>query len=826
MSNSVAQSSAESLCRFIKCHLNHTSPKLAALLIYCQRLSLGAFTLHVRRRGAVAALGDLFITPLGETAWNTPLLGSSSAIHAAEFREALEDCLPLTMSSDTQTLFVEELSRLHHSTLSADDVVFAFEYFSDGEHRQREGSFFTDKENARRLLAPLHHQDVRFGEASGQPLTIERIVNWRFLDPACGAGSVLIEAKRMVAELLKSLSDIGDQLAPLNAASGGGGGGVAAVAVRHAPRIKSENFVGIEQDRVAALCAEMAMRLVDLELDAKPAPQCIVTANAVTTNWFALDVGGAGRTRAAAPFDFIVGNPPFLGGSNLSGRQRDDMRQCWGHMLRPEMDYVSCWFKKAADYIDVHRMSRCAFISTDSVTQGAQLSAIWPYLLRSVRISFAYESVRWNPRMLVSVVIIGLCHVSAPLIPVLFFRAVRSDNGTHNSASADDDNDNENENGNTAAPAVRFEKTTTRCPLAPHLQPNVPFVDIGSRRRNISGDAPPIHTGCMLQDSSDFAGFLMTREQVVATLAVAPEAATYIRPHATARHTMAGTEVYCIDLETAGGGGGGAERVPSVFRERIEHIRESRDESASADIRRQAATPHRWTTRHIPRPGVLLVLPVTSGKNYCVFPIARIDTRSRYLANNASLVCSATTMYIETDSLYAFGVLQSSMHRAWVYALCGTNGPSTRYNTQLYKSFVWPPAPSADVRLLVEQAARAIVEYRTYKETAPADEDERDDDERRKSRPGSPHALYCRERIAEPLATLHAELDSAVETAYGLSAAAGGTDSAAAALDDAARFAFLADLFERATALEMGGGAKKRQTTIGEMLSPKRARAP
>jgi hypothetical protein len=196
---------------------------------------------------------------------------------------------------------------------------------------------------------------------------------------------------------------------------------------------------------------------------------------------------------------------------------------------------------------------------------------------------------------------------------------------------------------------------------------------------------------------------------------------------------------------------------------------------------------------------VVLVMPATSGRNYCVFPVARLDPRRRYVANNASMVCAVTTMYVESESDYVFGVLQSSMHRAWVYALCGTNGPSTRYNTQLYRSFVWPPAPSGAARSRVEAAARAVIAYRDGQPSR------------------SLHALYCREEMEEPLATLHCKLDDAVEEAYGLCAAT-------APISDATRFAFLASLFDRETKHRYGGGGdtKKRQTTIGEMFLPKR----
>ena len=132
-----------------------------------------------------------------------------------------------------------------------------------------------------------------------------------------------------------------------------------------------------------------------------------------------------------------------------------------------------CWFRRAASYIAKNPGTRCAFISTDSITQGAQLSAVWPTLLREVRIAFAYESVRWHPRMLVNCVIIGLEarteRKADDTSPVSVFFAAKRDAETG---------------------SVEFERRELRTELAPHLQPGIPFVDLGSRSTNLCADAP------------------------------------------------------------------------------------------------------------------------------------------------------------------------------------------------------------------------------------------------------------------------------------------------------------------------------------------------
>jgi len=598
------------------------------------------------------------------------------------------------------------------------------------------------------------------------------ILTKRFFDPACGSGSILIEAKRTVQSLV---------------GGGGGGGGML---------IDASNFVGVELDVAAATCAELALRVVDDELGVVSAPRGSVRAgNSLALNWADLARRSGGN---ASPFDFIVGNPPFLGGSHLNRSQRDDMKRCWSHQHTPEMDYVSAWFQKASVYIERVPTCRCAFISTDSITQGAQLNAIWPTLLTRVRIDFAFESVRWHPRMLVNCVIIGLSARTTERCGSVFYRATRR---------GDDDN-----------AAVFFVPEVLADELAPHLVPGVPYVDIGSRVTNLSPGLPSIWGGCQLQDSSDLDGFAFTLEQFVEQYGGLSQErvsalAAYARPHVTARHLLGGREMYCLDLNRC-------ERsadVPPEFAARVEHVREARARSESADIRKLADAPHRWSTYTLPRPGVLLVMPVTSGKNYCVFPVVRVDPAAYRLSAGAQreVACSATTLYVESESMYHFGVLQSACFRAWVHAFCGTNGDSTRFNTQLYKSFPWPVAPSTAAVDGVTTAARAIDQYRA--EARRRTVDERPDEERRRSVVGSMHALYCvgDAPMEPPLAALHAQLDAAVDVAYGM--------TNAAADDDVTRLAFLCALYRRLT-LEERGGVKRRQSTLGEMFGGKEKR--
>ena len=76
------------------------------------------------------------------------------------------------------------------------------------------------------------------------------------------------------------------------------------------------------------------------------------------------------------------------------------------------LDYISCWFKKATDSAN-NSKTKYAFVSTNSICQGEQVNLLWPYIFESkLEIEFAYKSFKWSNnaknKAAVTVVIIGV----------------------------------------------------------------------------------------------------------------------------------------------------------------------------------------------------------------------------------------------------------------------------------------------------------------------------------------------------------------------------------------------------------------------------------
>ncbi len=436
MSRSVKNSCAENLLSCLNENVSGSTPILAAVLLYLQKSSRGSFgeMLFANRSNIEYFVDDLtkrrFVSMSDGACWNYELC-SKSGFGDETIGKLISEAVSSLRKVASERL-TNCIKAIHYHEISADDIVYAFEHFSDTDKRQKDGSFFTNEKVARLMFEPLFLDEFRRVLAIGSELErsafVEKIANVKFLDPACGCGSILLEVKRSMMSLL------------------------GAFGIERPPGLFALT-VGFEFDNAAACCAELALRTLDKDFELPSRKEgYIVCGNATEINWS--DHG---------TFDYIVGNPPFLGGTKLSAAQKDDMRRCWGHLYKPEMDYVSCWFRLASEYIRKNPETKVAYISTNSVTQGVQLSSIWPPLLGTVRLSFAYQSFRWDHTMLVNVVIIGLESrktPGSPYNPVLY--------------EVEDPN----------AVEKKFKRIALNVELAPHLQPNVAFVELTKRAAN------------------------------------------------------------------------------------------------------------------------------------------------------------------------------------------------------------------------------------------------------------------------------------------------------------------------------------------------------
>ena len=94
---------------------------------------------------------------------------------------------------------------------------------------------------------------------------------------------------------------------------------------------------------------------------------------------------------------YLVGNPPYLGSSLQSAEQKADMTRILGHLQSyKKLDYIATWFYRATQYI-VGNKAKSAFVTTNSICQGEQVSILWPHIFgQGIEIEFAHQSFKWS----------------------------------------------------------------------------------------------------------------------------------------------------------------------------------------------------------------------------------------------------------------------------------------------------------------------------------------------------------------------------------------------------------------------------------------------
>ena len=128
--------------------------------------------------------------------------------------------------------------------------------------------------------------------------------------------------------------------------------------VRDLCKVDVDQFHGIEYSEWPVRIAEVALWLMDHQMNAlaaeafgqgfdrlplKTSPH-IVHANALRTDW--------NTVLPRAQCSYVLGNPPFIGKKEQNAEQKADMEQVWGAVKGASvLDYVTCWYRRAAEYI-------------------------------------------------------------------------------------------------------------------------------------------------------------------------------------------------------------------------------------------------------------------------------------------------------------------------------------------------------------------------------------------------------------------------------------------------------------------------------------------
>ncbi|MBQ7635565.1 MAG: transposase, partial [Bacteroidaceae bacterium] len=267
---------------------------------------------------------------------------------------------------------------------------------------------------------------------------------------------------------------------------------------------------------------------------------------------------------------------------------------------------------------------------------------------------------------------------------------------------------------------------------------DAPDIFVESRKKPLC-DVPEMNKGSQPTDGGNF---FLTTEERTALISREPALARFVHPTMGAEEFIKGNERYVLWLKDATPAD--IRRSP-LLRKRVEQVRNMRLASPKAATRKCAETPTLFQEDRQPTAGNYLLVPSVSSERRPYVPIGFLD---------AETIASNLVLIIPSATLYHFGVLTSSVHMAWMRAVCGRLETRYRYSKDIvYNNFPWP-APAAGHHEKIGLTAQAILDARArYPDSSLAD-------------------LYDPLTMPAELRKAHEANDRAVLEAYGLPHAA------------------------------------------------------
>ena len=612
---------------------------------------------------------------------DNPELAAFPYVNGGLFSDENIEIPPFT--DEIRNLLLEKASEnFNWSEISPTIFGAVFESTLNPETRRSGGMHYTSIENIHKVIDPLFLDELKaeLDEICANPVERTRTAKLRvfqrklasltFLDPACGSGNFLTETylslRRLENKILVELSH----------------GQVTMYSASESPiQVSISQFYGIEINDFAVTVAKTALwiaesqmmketekiLLVPLEFLPLKTNAFIVEGNALRVDWESVV--------PKSKLNYIMGNPPFIGARLMGKEQKADVNTIFpGWKNAGNLDYVCCWYKKAADIMQGTSV-RSALVSTNSVSQGESVANLWkPLFDDGVHIDFAYRTFRWDSEAKIKAhvhcVIIGFS-VAASSTPKKLF-----DGDRYQVAN--------NINGYLLDGKNVFVESRSK-PIC-----NVPEIGMGNQ---------PIDNGQYLFEKEDMEAFIKKE----------PSAAAYFHPWYGAKEFISQKPRYCLWLGECSPAQ--LKQMPYCL-ERVRAVKEYRESSTRASTVKMAMKPTRFQTENMPK-GNYIVIPKVSSENRKYVPMGLMSP---------DMLCSDLVFIVPNATAYHLGVLTSNVHMAWVRAVCGRLKSDYRYSKDIvYNNFPWP-APTKQQKAKIEQTAQAILDARAlYPDSSLAD---------------------------------------------------------------------------------------------------------
>lgn len=549
-----------------------------------------------------------------------------------------------------------------------------FQSVKSAKARRQLGEHYTTEINILKTIEPLFLDELRtefktyYHDVKRLEKLRDEIGQLQIMDPACGCGNFLVvayrELRQLDLEILKRLEE-------LDPSAGG-----TLFFERENLNVKLENFAGIEIEEWPARIAQTALYLVDhqanqklaMSLGAPPKTlpldkvECIHVGNALRTDWEQV-FPPSDRVR-------IVGNPPFIGQYLQGVDQTEDMKLVWGDLYDGYLDYVTGWYKKAADYFRFVNNGQFAFVSTNSITQGQPVPSLFgPLFGNGWRIKFAHQTFSWTSEAAdaaaVHCVIIGMDKKRRGSATLYTYTDIKGEP--------------------TAVPAKNINAYLV----------DAPNLFVKKRSTPLSEWVPKVTKGSQPTDG----GNLVVEVDEYPEVKADPIASKYLHRYVGARELLHGAHRWCLWLEDA---------TPAdiqrsgVLRDRLDAVREFRLNSKKQATKNLADSPHLFTERRQPKQPYLCI-PRVASETRKFLPTARFD---------ADVISGDQNFTAVDPDGYLFGIVSSSMFITWQKAIGGRLKSDLRFsNTIVWNNF---PLPEVSEKLRAEIIAggQAVLDTR------------------------------------------------------------------------------------------------------------------
>lgn len=666
-----------------------------------------------------------------------------------------EEILPMASFDSKMRQALLDCSFIDWSKISPAIFGSMFQSVMNPQERRNLGAHYTSETNILKLIKPLFLDELwkEFESIKDSKNKLsefhKKLSTLKFLDPACGCGNFLVityrELRLLELEILHK--QYKNQLA---------------TNIERIIWLDVDQFYGIEYEEFPARIAEVAMWLIDHQMNMLISKEFgqyfvrlplkksakIVHGNALQLDWNSLlseentiqieaksaeiivkpavsepevkygkvnlvvekfqIVDEFSEIKPDAKFDYILGNPPFIGSKMMKQSQRAEIENEFGNIQgNGVLDYVSGWYIKAAKYIQNTKI-KVAFVSTNSISQGEQVGILWKLLLNQykIKIHFAHRTFSWKNEAkgnaAVHCVIIGFANYDTSEKSIFEYENIK---GEPHEIKAKNIN-----------PYLVDAKDLLISSISNPIC-NVPKMSFGNM---------PLDGGNLILSDEEKSEFLVKE----------PKAGKYILPLISAFEFLNGKKRWCLWLVDAEPSE--LRQMPEVMK-RIEQVKKFRLKSSRTQTVEKAQNPTLFgEIRDFGE--TYVVVPRVSSENRKFIPMGFFDKSS---------IVSDTCMAIPNCTLFHFGILTSKMHISWVKSVCGRLKSDFRYSKDIvYNNFPFPENPTAKQIKTIEEKAQKILDVRLqFPNSSLAD-------------------LYDPLTMPPALVKAHNELDKAVDLAY------------------------------------------------------------